>query len=213
MHHLISSSERFSTTFVEVFRSDGTDTSVSLQQAHQLAWSLIPISGLSADSSLPYVSAYARELWLLRFRLPSRLLFISPLLDFNTVMLARILMDICSCLIVPLWIVSFCKFGTARYDVTYCFFMLVAYPAQCTGAALHNPCKIRLVRETVVQGCNYQSLCLSFQSRVLLSQWLVLKSSTSASLILLKYLPCSSFLPTASLLFFGPVALSSVLLF
>ena len=37
-------------TFVKVFRSDGTDTSISLQ--HQLAWSLITISGLFADSSL-----------------------------------------------------------------------------------------------------------------------------------------------------------------
>ena len=42
--------ESFSKTFVEVFLSDGTDTSVSLQ--HRLAWSLITISGLFADSSL-----------------------------------------------------------------------------------------------------------------------------------------------------------------
>ena len=37
-------------TFVEVFWLDGTDTSVSLQ--HRVAWSLITISGLFADSSL-----------------------------------------------------------------------------------------------------------------------------------------------------------------
>ena len=37
-------------TFVEVFQSDGTDTSIGLQ--HQLVWSLITISGLFADSSL-----------------------------------------------------------------------------------------------------------------------------------------------------------------
>ena len=37
-------------TFVEVFRSDGTDTSITLQ--HHLAWSLITISGLFADNSL-----------------------------------------------------------------------------------------------------------------------------------------------------------------
>ena len=60
---------------------------------------------------------------------------------------------------------QFCKFGTARYDMIYCFFVLVAYPAQWTGAVLHNPCKIRLGREAMVLGCNYQSLCLSFQSR------------------------------------------------
>ena len=36
--------ESFSMTFVEVFLSDGTDTSISLQ--HRLAWSLITISGL-----------------------------------------------------------------------------------------------------------------------------------------------------------------------
>ena len=42
--------ESFSMTFVEVFLLDGTDTSISLQ--HQLAWSLITISGLFADSSL-----------------------------------------------------------------------------------------------------------------------------------------------------------------
>ena len=42
--------ESFSTAFVEVFRSDGTDTPITLQ--HWLAWSLITISGLFADSSL-----------------------------------------------------------------------------------------------------------------------------------------------------------------
>ena len=36
--------------FLEVFRSDGTNTYISLQ--HRLAWSLITISGLFADSSL-----------------------------------------------------------------------------------------------------------------------------------------------------------------
>ena len=119
------------------------------------------------------------------------LVFIPPLWDFNTVMLARLPMDICSCLIVPLSMVSLCKFGTARYDVIYCFLVLVAYPAQWTGAVLHNPCKIRLGREALVLGCHYQSFCLSFQSRT--SEPLVgLKSSTSASFILLGYLPCSS---------------------
>ena len=81
------------------------------------------------------------------------LVFIPPLWDFNTVMLAHLPVDICSCLIVPLQIVSFCKFGTARCDVIYCFFMLVAYPAQWTGAVLHNPCNIRLGREALVLGC------------------------------------------------------------
>ena len=42
--------ETFSMAFVEVFRSDGTDTSISYQ--HRLAWSLVTISGLFADSSL-----------------------------------------------------------------------------------------------------------------------------------------------------------------
>ena len=42
--------ESFSMTFVEVFLSAGTDTSISLQ--HRSAWSLITISGLFADSSL-----------------------------------------------------------------------------------------------------------------------------------------------------------------
>ena len=42
--------ETFSMAFVEVFRSDGTDTSISLQ--HRLAWSLVTISGLFAYSSL-----------------------------------------------------------------------------------------------------------------------------------------------------------------
>ena len=44
--------ESFSMTFIKGFRSDGTDTSISLQ--HRLVWSLITISGLFefADSSL-----------------------------------------------------------------------------------------------------------------------------------------------------------------
>ena len=42
--------ESFSMTFVKVFQSDGTDTSISLQ--HRLPWSLITISGLFTDSSL-----------------------------------------------------------------------------------------------------------------------------------------------------------------
>ena len=88
--------ESFSMTFVEVFWSDGTDTSKSLQ--HRLAW-----SGLDN---------YIR---LVRWQLPipiylhipencNRLgfVFIPPRWDFNTVTLARLLMDVCSCLIVPL---------------------------------------------------------------------------------------------------------------
>ena len=42
--------EIFSMTFVQVFRSDGTDTSITLQ--HHLAWSLITILGLFIDNSL-----------------------------------------------------------------------------------------------------------------------------------------------------------------
>ena len=62
-------------------------------------------------------------------------------------------------------LVSFCKFGTARYDVIYCFFVLVAYPdSGLVPCVLHNPCKIRLGREALVLGCQYQSFCLSFQS-------------------------------------------------
>ena len=44
-------------TFVEVFRSDGTDTSISLQ--HLLAWSLFTISGLFSDSSLSVPSSFS----------------------------------------------------------------------------------------------------------------------------------------------------------
>ena len=43
-------SQSFSVTFVKVFWSDGTDTSISLQL--RLAWSLVTISGLFTDSSL-----------------------------------------------------------------------------------------------------------------------------------------------------------------
>ena len=42
--------ESSSMTFVEVFWSDGTDTAISLQ--HQLAWSLITISGFFANNYL-----------------------------------------------------------------------------------------------------------------------------------------------------------------
>ena len=91
--------ESFSMTFVEVFRSDGTDTSISLQQ--RLAWSLISMSGLFVP--YPYVSAYLRELWLLRFRYPSRACVHTTSLGLQYCDAGiRLPTDIFSCLIVPL---------------------------------------------------------------------------------------------------------------
>ena len=68
IHHILMVSrslyfKSFSMTFVNVFQSEGTDTSLSLQ--HQLAWSLITIYQVYS-LTVPYlpVSPYPRELWL-----------------------------------------------------------------------------------------------------------------------------------------------------
>ena len=74
----------FSMTFVNVFQSEGTDTSLSLQ--HQLAWSLITIYQVYSQT-VPYqpVSPYPRELWLV---------LIPPLWGFCAAVLACLPMDI-----------------------------------------------------------------------------------------------------------------------
>ena len=97
--------ESFSMTFVEVFRSDGTDTSISLQ--HRLAWSLTTISVLFADSSLSVCIRISQRIVTSSLSVTVSVLcsYHALLWDFNTVMLTRLPMDICSCLIVPLSIV------------------------------------------------------------------------------------------------------------
>ena len=79
-------------SFVEVFRSDGTDTWMTLK--HHLAWSLITISSLFTDNPL------------------SVCICISQAKDANffifSDLLKLVLMDICSC-----------KFGTSRYNVIW----------------------------------------------------------------------------------------------
>ena len=94
--------ESFLMTFVEVFRSDGTDASISLQ--HRLAWSLITISVLFADSSLSACICISQRIVTssLSVTVSGLCSYHAPLWDFNTVMLARLPMDICSFLIVPL---------------------------------------------------------------------------------------------------------------
>ena len=67
-------------TLVEVFMSDGTNTSIGLQP-RLVSWSLITISGLFADNSL-YVCMYLHILKDLKFFIFSdrlRLVFILPL--------------------------------------------------------------------------------------------------------------------------------------
>ena len=112
--------EIFSMTFVEVFWSDGTDTSITLQ--HHLAWSLITVSGLFTDNSLSvciYIS-HAKDGNFFIFSDRPKLVFIPLLQYFYFSMLTLVLMDICSC-----------KFGTSRYNdnMIYLFFVLVVHPA------------------------------------------------------------------------------------
>ena len=104
--------ESFSMTFVEVFQSDGTDTSISLQ--HLLAWSLFTISGLFSDSSL----------------------------------------SVCNCISQ--------RIVTSSFSVTVSG--LYSYHLSGTSMSPSQSLQIRLGREALVLGCNYQSLCLSFQS-------------------------------------------------
>ena len=108
--------------FVEVFWSDGTDTSISLQ--HRLVWSLITISGLFIDSSLSIGICISQRTVTSSFSVT-----VSGLCSYHlsgTVVLACLPMDICSCLIVPLSVFA----SSGQPDKIYCFFMPVACSAQ-----------------------------------------------------------------------------------
>ena len=118
-------------TFVNVFRSEGTDTSLSLQ--HQLAWFLITIYQVYS-LTVPYlpVSPYPRELWLV---------LIPPLWDFCAAVLACLPMDkrmqlpYCDSLNSQFFVSS----GHCQIiDTVNGFFMVVAYSAQWTGAVIRK---------------------------------------------------------------------------
>ena len=109
--HILSIS-RSCISFVEVFRSDGTDTWMTLK--HHLAWSLITISGLFTDNPLSVCICIfqAKDANFFIFSDRLKLVFIPLLRYLHSVMLTLRLMDICSC-----------KFGTSRYTMIYSFFM------------------------------------------------------------------------------------------
>ena len=109
----VSYVEIFSMTFVEVFRSDSTDTSITLQ--HHLAWSLITISGLFTDNSLSVcicISKLKKGYKLLHFQWPSQW---QLLRYFYFLMLTLLLMDICSCKWAHQDINMICLFSHACY--------------------------------------------------------------------------------------------------
>ena len=70
----------------------------------------------------------------------------------------------------------------------YCFFVPVAYSAQWTGTVLHNPCIIRLDRYRLCSWAAIISPSVPAFSPGLVGHWLVLYSSTSASIILLGFI-------------------------
>ena len=109
--HILSIS-RSCISFVEVLRSDGTDTWMTLK--HHLARSLITISGLFTDNPLSVCICIskAKDENFLIFSDLLNLVFIPLLWYFDSVMLTLLLMDICSC-----------KFRTSRYNMIYLFFM------------------------------------------------------------------------------------------
>ena len=82
---------------VEVFRSDSTDISKTLQ--HYLAWSLITISGLFTDNSLSVCIciSQAKDTNFFIFSDRLKLVFILLLRYVYFLMLTLLLMDICSC--------------------------------------------------------------------------------------------------------------------
>ena len=96
--------EIFSVAFVEVFWSDDTDTSVSLQ--HRLPWCLITtyIRHVRWQLSIRIFLCISKDCNLFNFGDRLRFVLIAPLRYFDFVTLTLLSMDICSCLvnIVPL---------------------------------------------------------------------------------------------------------------
>ena len=107
--------EIFSVTFVEVFWSDGTDTSVSLQ--HRLPWSLITtyIGHVCWQLSIRIYLCIPKGCNLFNFGDRLRFVLTAPLRYFDFVMLTLLSMDICGCLvnICASLKIQFWKFGTS----------------------------------------------------------------------------------------------------
>ena len=95
--------------FVQVFRSDGTDTSITLQ--HHLAWSLITTSGLGNALSVCICISHAKDANFFIFSDRLKLVFI-PLLRYfyQSSLMLTLQMDVCGC-----------KFGTSRYGMIRLF--------------------------------------------------------------------------------------------
>ena len=93
-------------SFVEVFRSDGTDTWMTLK--HHLAWSLITISGLFTDNSLSVCIciSQAKDANFFIFSDRLKLVFIPLLRYFHSVMQNG-------------YMQLQVKFGTSRYNVNW----------------------------------------------------------------------------------------------
>ena len=89
---------------------------------------------------------------------------------------------------------SFCKFWTARHNVVYHFLVSVAHPAHWISAIFYH--LILAWYDPVAKLWSFAAFIwpsVSVLSPVLLSHWLVLFWSTSASLVHFGYLPCNAF--------------------
>ena len=123
--------EIFSVAFVEVFWSDDTDTSVSLQ--HRLPWCLITayIRHVRWQLSVRIFLCTSKDCNLFNFVDRLRLVLIARLRYFDFVMLTLLSMDICSCLVNIILCLSKNSVLEVR-DIQctiYRFFWLVTYPA------------------------------------------------------------------------------------
>ena len=123
--------EIFSVAFVEVFWSDDTDTSVSLQ--HRLPWCLITayIRHVRWQLSIRIFLCISKDCNLFNFVDRLRLVLIAPLRYFDFVMLTLLSMDICSCLVNIILCLSKNSVLEVRdiQCIIYRFFWLVTYPA------------------------------------------------------------------------------------
>ena len=131
--------ESFSVVFKEVFLSDGTSISMSLQVL--FLWSLITIIRLvSRYFSICVYLHISKYRSFLIFSDRPWFTFIPLVRHLDIVVLTcfPMYMYICSCLVVSLNILSFCKFRTARHNVVYRFLVSVAYPAHWISAVFYN---------------------------------------------------------------------------
>ena len=167
--------------FNEVFLSDGTAISMSLQVL--FLWPLITISGLLAAISLSVCisvcisqSIVASLFSMTIAGLCSYHLYVRYL---DVVVLTCFPMYICGCLVMSLNILSFCKFRTARHNVVVSSYLLHILPIGSVPSFI-----IQAWYDLVAKPWSCAAIIrpsVSAFSPVLLSPWLVLFWSTSAS--------------------------------